>query len=303
MTEAGTRHTRPFTDLRRDDEPLFGAKSASLGELLAGGVPVPAGFAVASAAESEELLAEIAAAYEALGDDPAVAVRSSAIGEDSADATFAGQHDTYLWVRGAEAVCAAVRDCWASLENPEAVSYRERVGADGPPAMGVAVQLMVDAVVSGVMFTCNPVSGDPSTLAVNASWGLGSAVVGGEVTPDEYRVNKVTGEVTMRTIGPKEVEDVPDPDGPGTVRREVPPERRETACLGDSSLAALLDLGKRIERHFGSHQDVEWALSRDGGELLVLQSRPVTVRPSAQPVETQSALSLVMKTFGAGKGS
>ena len=229
-----------------------------------------------------------------------MAVRSSAIGEDSADATFAGQHDTYLWVRGAEAVCDAVRDCWASLENPEAVSYRERLGATGPPAMGVTVQLMVDALVSGVMFTCNPVSGDPSTVAVNASWGLGSAVVAGEVTPDEYRVNKVTGEVTVRTIGPKEVEDVPHPDGAGTARVDVPAARREVACLDDAALAALVEVGKRIERHFGSHQDIEWALARESGELFVLQSRPVTARPATETPAPQSALSLVMKTFGAG---
>lgn len=304
MTGAGAQHTRPLTDLRRADEPLFGGKSTSLGELLAAGVPVPAGFALSSAAfvegaESPALRAEIVAAYEALGTDPAVAVRSSALGEDSAEATFAGQHDTYLWVRGADAVCDAVRDCLASLSNPEAIHYRERLGAAGPPAMGVTVQLMVDALVSGVMFTCNPVSGDPSTVAVNASWGLGSAVVAGEVTPDEYRVNKVTAEVTARTIGPKQVEDVPHPEGAGTVRLEVPAERREAACLDDAALGSLLEVAKRIERHFGSHQDVEWALSRDGGELLVLQSRPVTVRPATQPVEPQSALSLVMKTFGA----
>jgi pyruvate, water dikinase len=302
LTGAGAQHTRPLADLRRADERLFGGKSASLGELLAAGVPVPAGFAVSSAADSPELRAEIAAAYEALGDNPAVAVRSSAIGEDSADATFAGQHDTYLWVRGAEAVCAAVRDCRASLENPEAVSYRERLGAADAPAMGVTVQLMVDALVSGVMFTCNPVSGDPSTVAVNASWGLGSAVVAGEVTPDEYRINKVTAEVTARTIGPKEVEDVPHPEGAGTTRREVPADRRAAACLDDESLGRLLELALLIERHFGGHQDIEWALSRDA-ELLVLQSRPVTVRPATKPVAPQSALSLVMQTFGAKRDS
>ena len=282
VTGAGAQHTRPLTDLRRADEPLFGGKSASLGELLGAGVPVPAGFAVASAADSPELLAEIAAAYEALGDDPAVAVRSSAIGEDSADATFAGQHDTYLWVRGAEAVCAAVRDCWASLENPEAVSYRERLGAAGPPAMGVTVQLMVDALVSGVMFTCNPVSGDPSTVAVNASWGLGSAVVAGEVTPDEYRINKVSAEVTARTIGPKEVEDVPHPDGAGTVRLDVPPSgaRPPASTTSRSAGCSRWHADRAPLRLAPGHRVGDLAR---GGELLVLQSRPVTARPAAKP--------------------
>jgi pyruvate,water dikinase len=225
--------TRPLADLRRADEARFGAKSASLGELLGAGVPVPPGFALSAesylaavegvdlegrgAAECSEAIRataipdalhhEIVERYAELaaraGDPrPPVAVRSSAIGEDSDQATFAGQQETYLWVRGADGVCEAVLDCWASLYSPEAVSYRAEMAAEHEaPAMGVAVQLMVDAVVSGVMFTCNPVSGDPSTVAINASWGLGIAVVGGEVTPDEFRVSKVTSEVLSKSIG------------------------------------------------------------------------------------------------------
>src|SRR5919112_4323614 len=191
---------RPLADLRAADAPQFGGKSASLGELIAAGIPVPPGFALSTSASLEEAVDR----YRELG-EPAVAVRSSAIGEDSAEATFAGLQDTYLWVRGAERLRQAVRDCWASLDNPEAVAYRERLG--GPaPAMGVTVQTMVDAAISGVMFTCNPVSGDPSVVAVNASWGLGLAVVGGEVTPDEYRISKVTGEVVRRTVAAKHIE-------------------------------------------------------------------------------------------------
>jgi pyruvate, water dikinase len=281
---------RALSELRASDEELFGGKSASLGELIAAGLPVPDGFAISSAA-TEDHLDEVVAAYEALG-APAVAVRSSAIGEDSAEATFAGLQDTYLWVRGAEQLRAAVRDCWASLENPEAVSYRERLGGP-PPAMGVTVQVMVDAAISGVLFTCNPVSRDPSTVAINASWGLGLAVVGGEVTPDEYRLSKVTGELLQRTIGPKDVQYVA-----GAKRVEVPPERREVACLADEQLAALLELARRVERHFGTHQDVEWAI--DGaGELYLLQSRPVTTAAPKPEAGSGSALDLVMKTFGA----
>ena len=137
--------------------------------------------------------------------EPPVAVRSSALGEDSQDATFAGQQETYLWVRGADHVCDAVRDCWVSLYSPPAISYRARLGDGEEPAMGVAVQLMVDAEVSGVLFTCNPVSGDPSMVAVNASWGLGLAVVGGEVTPDDYLVSKVTREVVREHVHSKDV--------------------------------------------------------------------------------------------------
>jgi pyruvate,water dikinase len=163
--------------------------------------------------------------------------------------------------------------------------------ASSEPAMGVAVQAMVDAAVSGVLFTCNPVNGDPSTVAVNASWGLGTAVVGGEVTPDELRVSKVTGEVLHRSVGAKEVE-----HGPEGARREVPAERRERLCLGDAELAELVELARRVERHFGSHQDVEWALDRHGA-LHVLQSRPVTAVPKAA-APARSALDLVMGTFG-----
>jgi pyruvate,water dikinase len=278
---------RPLADLRSADAPLFGGKSSSLGELMAAGIPVPPGFALSTSAPVEEAVDR----YRELGEPP-VAVRSSAVGEDSAEATFAGLQDTFLWVRGAEGVRQAVRDCRASLDNPEAVAYRERLGGP-PPAMGVTVQVMVDAAISGVMFTCNPVSGDPSTVAVNASWGLGLAVVGGEVTPDEYRISKVTGEVLQRTIGPKRIEYVA-----GGERADVPAERQGVACLDDAQLGQLLEVAKRVERHFGSHQDIEWAIDRDG-ELFVLQSRPVTVAPSREAPAGKSALDLVMKTFGA----
>jgi pyruvate, water dikinase len=295
----GAELIRPLSELRRHDDGEFGGKSASLGELIASGIPVPPGFALSSRA-SEDHLEQVAATYKELGEPP-VAVRSSAIGEDSADATFAGLQDTYLWVRGAEQVCQAVRDCWASLYNPEAVAYRARLGGERKAAMGVTVQVMVDAAVSGVMFTCNPVSGDPSTVAINASWGLGLAVVGGEVTPDEYRLSKVTGELLQKTIARKEVEYVPGESG--TVKTDVPAERCELRCLDDERLAALVEVGRRIERHFGSHQDIEWAIAREGEHtdgLYLLQSRPVTVRRQrvGAPKAT-SALDLVMGTFGA----
>jgi len=180
----------------------------------------------------ESLRDEIAARYEDLAHatgqaEPPVAVRSSALGEDSEDASFAGQQESFLWVRGVEHVCDAVRDCWVSLYSPPAISYRATRAGGQETAMGVTVQLMVDAEVSGVLFTCNPVSGDPSMVAVNASWGLGLAVVGGDVTPDDYLVSKVTGEVVRRTVSSKHHEYVPDAAGRGTVRLEVSEERRD----------------------------------------------------------------------------
>jgi pyruvate,water dikinase len=272
------------------DVDTVGAASHGIGEAMRS-APVPGA-----------LRDEIAARYQELGEPP-VAVRSSALGEDSREATFAGQQDTYLWVRGTDHVCDAVRDCWVSLYSPPAITYRARL-AEMEPAMGVAVQLMVDAEVSGVMFTCNPVSGDPSMVAVNASWGLGLAVVGGEVTPDDYLVSKVTREVVREHVNPKEVEYVPDAGGHGAVRVEVPEERLERRCLDQPALETLVDVGRRIERYFGSAQDIEWAIARGGelpASLFVLQTRPVTTLPRSDRPKPASALSLLMGTFGADK--
>lgn len=343
-------HTRPLSELRREDEPAVGGKSASLGELLAAEIPVPRGFALGTSAFAafvreadlegriaealapaaggdvgpieaasrsigevmrsapvpEAVREEVARRYEELGAAAPVAVRSSAVGEDSRDATFAGQQETYLWVRGTDQVCDAVRDCWVSLYSAPAISYRARLGRDqGAAAMGVTVQLMVDARVSGVMFTCNPVSGDPSMVAVNASWGLGLAVVGGEVTPDDYLVSKVTREVVREKVNRKEIEYVPDAGGHGAVRVDVPDERASRRCLDDAALRALVEVARRVERHFGSPQDIEWAIGRDGDAVYVVQSRPVTAvpkRPRSKQPKPASALSLVMGTFGARVG-
>ena len=299
MAGAKPQLTQDLNELQATDAERFGGKSASLGELLAAGIPVPPGFAISARAGEEltdTLRRDIAARYAGLGEDVPVAVRSSALGEDSAEATFAGQQDTYLWVRGVDAVCESVRKCWASLYNPEAVAYRERFKIDNP-AMGVTIQRMVDAAVSGVMFTCNPVSGDRSMVAINASWGLGLAVVGGEVTPDDYLVSKVTGEIVKRTISDKAIEYVPAANG--TVRRDVEDARRHESCLDHDGLSTLVAIGKLIEKHFGAPQDIEWAFDQRG-ELFVLQSRPVTglAKIEATPAPT-SAMSMIFSKFGA----
>jgi pyruvate,water dikinase len=273
------------------------AASKTIGEAMRF-APLPDDFRAELASRYDELAATAGEAR------PPVAVRSSALGEDSEEASHAGQQESYLWVRGSEQVCDAVRDCWVSLFTPHAISYRIGLWGDAETAMGVAVQLMVDAEVSGVMFTCNPVTGDPSMVAVNAAWGLGIAVVGGELTPDDYLVSKVTGEVVRRTVSDKSIEYVADPGGRGTVRLEVPAERRGIPCIGEAELAALVDVARRIEEHYGSHQDVEWAIARRKAlpeSLIVLQSRPVTTLPERAPTTPASAISLVMGTFGAAK--
>jgi phosphoenolpyruvate synthase/pyruvate phosphate dikinase len=305
-------YTRSLHELRRADSSTFGGKSAMLGELIEAGIPVPPGFGVSATAfraagvtgdeeairrapVPDDVRAEVSQRYAELGDDIPVAVRSSALDEDAEDATFAGQQETILWVRGADAVCEAMRECWASLFSAPAVAYRERLG-HADPAMGVTIQTMVDAEVSGVLFTCNPVSGDPSMVAINASWGLGLAVVGGEVTPDDYLVSKVTREVVRTTVNTKEIEYVPGEDG--AVAVGVDQDRRDAPCLDEQRIAQLVDMGVAVERYFGSRQDVEWAFARGGG-LHVLQSRPVTGLPQREAPAETSAMALVMAAFGA----
>jgi pyruvate,water dikinase len=293
----GRRIEEVTAALDPDDVESVGAGAKAIGEELRS-APVPDSVRD----EVRERYAQLA--RDSGDDEPAVAVRSSALGEDSQDATFAGQQETYLWVRGADGVCDAARDCWVSLYSPQAISYRARMGtADEHPAMGVTVQLMVDAEVSGVMFTCNPVSGDPSMVAVNASWGLGLAVVGGEVTPDDYLVSKITREIVKKRLSSKQVEYVPGAHGRGAVRVEVPDERRDVPCLDEQQLGTLVDVARRVERHFGSHQDIEWAVARGGGDVFVVQSRPVTAmaKPPEAPKEPMSAIALVMSKFGAGR--
>jgi phosphoenolpyruvate synthase/pyruvate phosphate dikinase len=301
VAEAGLegRIAAELSHVSPDDVDSVGAASHAISEAMRF-APVPEAVRDEVAGRYAELAEEVDLA------EPPVAVRSSALGEDGQDATFAGQQETYLWVRGVDHVCDAVRDCWVSLYSPPAISYRARLGGSEAPAMGVAVQLMVDAEVSGVLFTCNPVSGDRSTVAVNASWGLGLAVVGGEVTPDDYLVSKVTREVVREHVHAKDVEYVPDSGGRGAIRVDVPAERRDIACLDRPALETLVALARRVEQYFGSPQDVEWAIAR-GCELpaglYIVQSRPVTALPRRGPApKSESAISLVMSMFGAGGG-
>jgi pyruvate,water dikinase len=232
----------------------------------------------------------IAAGLAALAPAP-VAVRSSATSEDSAEASFAGLQDTYLWIRGADAVVEHVRRCWASLYSVESVTYRRRLGLpeDGL-AMGVVIQQMVDARSAGVMFTRSPSTGDRSVVTIESSWGLGSAVVGGEVTPDCYVVSKVTGDVTTRTIATKTWRHRPEGEGTGIVAEEVPAELQTRPSVSEQEARDLVALGRRIERHYGCPQDIEWAVDADG-VIAILQSRPETVWASrdATPVAAPKA--------------
>lgn len=233
----------------------------------------------------QEIHDEFTVAYAALqarfAEETPVAVRSSATAEDLPDASFTGQQDTYLWLRGRDDVAHHVRRCWASLYTSRAIIYRLKNGIPNEGlSMAVAVQKMVDAKTAGVAMTIDPSNGDRSTIVIDAAWGLGELVVSGQVTPDNLHVDKVMLSVAEEHLGDKHIELVPDPDARGIVEREVEPERRAVRCLTDAEVKAVAAMAKRAEKHFGSPQDIEWAIDRglpDGENLLLLQSRPETV--------------------------
>ena len=320
MTDA--RYTIPFDELGLGQIELVGGKSAHLGDLRRAGFPVPPGFAVTTLAfdrigvpaglgprEARQLIEttpveaavaeSIASAYSELCDGRPVAVRSSAVAEDGAGASFAGVQDTYLWIEGTHAVVEAVRRCWASYFNDEAVAYRAG-HAGSAPGMSVAVQLMVDARVAGVMFTLNPVSGDPSCVAIEASYGLGTMVVSGEVTPDSFLVSKVTREIMRSTIGEKAVECIADAAKGTTVVREVEQARRERPSLDPDEVLRLTEVARAVERHYGCAQDLEWAIDRRSGELFLLQSRAETVwsqNPRPRPHVSDNPIAAIAATY------
>ncbi|MEE8600659.1 PEP/pyruvate-binding domain-containing protein [Euzebya tangerina] len=211
--------------------------------------------------------------------DVGVAVRSSATAEDLPDASFAGQQDTYLWVHGAENVLAHVAKCWSSMFTDRALAYRHEMGFDDQAiAMSVGIQKMVDPRASGVAFTLNPLTGDRTQVAIDASWGLGEAVVSGEVTPDNYLVDKVLREVVERVISDKHIEIRRTDSGVETL--EVEAERRTSQCITDAEICDVAAMARRAEKHYGCPQDVEWALDRhlpDGENIVLLQARPETV--------------------------
>ncbi len=280
------------------DLATAGGKGASLARLSRAGLPVPGGFVIttdayrafvadfrdelrqADAGGKADLFAardlpaglaaEIRSAYEAMGDDVPVAVRSSATAEDLPDLSFAGQQDTYLNIRG-PALLDAVRRCWASLWNPRAIAYRDQNGVPHDDvALAVVVQALVDADAAGVMFTANPVTGDRGETVINASWGLGEAVVGGQVTPDTIVVSE--GRITETRTGDKAVMTVRTAGG--THERPTPEELRRAPVLTEPQALELAALGARVEELYGVPMDVEWA--RSGATFAIVQARPIT---------------------------
>jgi pyruvate,water dikinase len=219
---------------------------------------------------------QIAAQYAKLGDQPFVAVRSSGTAEDLASASFAGQHDTYLDIRAAAQVNDAVKRCWASLWTGRAVAYRQRKGLGHDVGIAVVVQTMIAAEVSGVVFTANPMTAAVDEYVVNASWGLGEAIVAGLVTPDMFVLDRGSKQVIRRTHGHKARRIERDPDLPhGTREVHVPDADADRACLDEVQLAELGLLAARVSKYYEDYpQDIEWCLA--DGKFHLLQSRDIT---------------------------
>ena len=283
----------PFTDSACQDVGAAGGKGASLAAAAAQGLPVPPGYVVCSSAfeeavgeRAEELRAlarahdhegatalvgelarpDLGALFAELGAE-AVAVRSSAVAEDSDEASFAGQQETYLGIRDAATAAERVIDCWASFFSERALFYRSRKGSLDDLRMAVVIQEMVAADVAGVLFTIDPVARRRDQMRVEAVFGLGEPIVSGELTPDNYTMSR-DGKVKKRRIATQPWALI---DGE-QVALSAEDGARET--LSDEQLAALAELGRALEERNGSPQDIEWAFA--GGDLYVLQSRPVT---------------------------
>lgn len=299
---------------------IAGGKGANLGELIKAGFPVPPGFVVAAGAYQQliatldlpdndhlpddteafiedvrqrivaatpdpELVSQIAAQHEHLQRqrprEVIYAVRSSATAEDLADASFAGQHDTYYYV-GAKSIVAMVQQCWASLWAEQAFSYRQSQNIEHRSvSMAVVVQEMVQSEISGVTFTTDPVSGNTSVIITESSWGMGAAIVDGRVTPDQYIVDKASGALTGTRIADKRFMVPPSLEAGQTSRLlEVPANLRRAESLSEAQVAAIAVLAAKSEAHFGKPQDLEWAIQDN--QVFMLQSRPITVMGSSE---------------------
>jgi pyruvate,water dikinase len=247
--------------------------------------------------------------------DVFVAVRSSATAEDLPDASFAGQQETFLNVRGVRHLLENTVKCWSSLFTPRAIFYRTEKGfAHEKVFISVGVQKMVNSKAAGVIFTINPVTGDPSQIVIEGNYGLGESVVSGAVTPDDFVVDKNTLKIIERRIAKKTVQYLRDPDTGKTVHLDVPVEKQEQPCLNNEEIIKLAELAKRIEQHYGKAQDIEWAIDSDlsfPDNIFIVQSRPETVwstklaqvpaKVEAEGMKPAEMLKVIVKGSPAGK--
>jgi len=272
------------------DKSIAGGKAVNLGLLIRAGFPVPGGFVITTEAYRharsygspqmpESLAEEIRKSWRAMGAPP-VAVRSSATAEDMAEASMAGQYDTFLDINSEEALLDAVQCCWASLDSPRTRTYLTEHGINlATVAMAVVVQKLVPADVAGVLFSANPQTGSRCEMLIEASWGLGESVVSGRVQPDVLKIETDSGRVLAATISDKQVWLKPGEEE----EKPVEDDRRRVACLRSADVTKLWQLGRRAAEHFGRPQDIEWAIHN--GSLYLLQSRPITTLEHAEAYE------------------
>jgi pyruvate,water dikinase len=281
-----------------EDTPALQAASAAAREMF-DETPMP-----------ESLEREIRSSYEQLAGEQAdapVAVRSSATAEDTAESSFAGMNETFLNIRGGDAVIDAVRHCWRSLFGARTIYYRgvnnfTQAGMD----IAVVVQRQIASTRAGVMFTVNPATGQRDELVIEGSFGLGEAVVSGSVSPDRYVVEKATLAIRRREVHHKELVIEYAPEG-GTQQRLLSEQEALRPVLSDEEVVAVAELGRRIEQHYGSPQDTEWAFDPDGG-LWMLQSRPITTLHDEPPVgaveaEPSEPQAVLLRGLGGAPGS
>jgi pyruvate, water dikinase len=257
------------------EESAFGGKAVSLGAAIRAGLPVPPGVALGTTMVDRVASGDQSAIDAILASpfvpDGRLAVRSSAVGEDSADASFAGQHATRLNVRKPN-IQQAVHVVWASARTGAALAYRTRKGLPPHPKIATVVQMLVEPVAAGVLFTRNPITGADERM-IEASWGLGEAVVSGIVVPDRARLSP-EGTMLDFAIGDKDVKIWYD-EGDGTTETPVEEALRRIPCVDETNLEALNDLANRCQRVWGPALDIEWALGSDG-DIYLLQCRPIT---------------------------
>jgi len=330
-----------FGDLRKTDIPLVGGKNANLGEMISAGLPVPPGFAVKTVTDKndpkqyaeaskkirrliektsvpEEIANSVKSAYKKLNKklnlkDVFVAVRSSATAEDLPDASFAGQQETFLNVKGADELVEKVVKCWSSLFTPRAIFYRNEKGfAHDKVFISVGVQKMVNSRAAGVMFTLNPVTGNTDEIVIEGNYGLGETVVSGAVNPDDFVVDKNTLKIKETRIARKTVQYIRDAKTGETVHLDVPKDKQKQPCINEEEILKLAKLAKQIEQHYGKAQDIEWAIDKDLSfpkDVFIVQSRPETVW-SAKTMEKvtqveekkpEEELKVAVKGLAAGK--
>lgn len=274
-----SKYVGKFTDITYKTASQYGGKACSLGEMLQAGIPVPTGFAISVSAQEEfadkpfsaEFLSELKTLFSDL-DLNRVAVRSSAIAEDSADASWAGQLESYLNVE-LDGLETAIRKCWDSINSEHAVSYASDKGLRKEDLLvGVAVQAMVDSEVAGVMFTADPIKGDRSKIVIEGLYGLGEMLVQGITTPDRYIVDKESMQAVEFAIEVKQQQMVYR-DGQN-VTEPVPEAIADRSVLREEQVIELAQLGVKIETYYGSPQDIEWAFAK--GKFYIVQSRPIT---------------------------